>query len=264
MGPLEARETTVSGARAPWTAVGPADAPAIVFVHGTRLSRSQWSAQMRLLSTRFRCIAVDLPGHGVLAGEAFTRAAAADVVASAIEAETADGRAVVVGLSLGGYVAIDTADRHPERIAGLVLSGCSAEPVGPGALPFLALAWVLEHAPVRALDAVNRWYFRLRYPARLAEPIVEGGFWGAGGAQALRALIGGRFMDRAAWLWTPVLVVNGALDPVFGPGGDTLASACRSGRHAVVRQAMHLVPLDRPRAFSRLVAGFTDDVARAG
>lgn len=263
MEPIEAQATTASSVPAAWTAVGPVDAPAIVFIHGTRLSRSQWSAQMRLLSTRFRCIAIDLPGHGVLAGERFTRDAAADVVASAIAAEAADGRAVVVGLSLGGYVAIDTAERHPERVAGLVLSGCSAEPGGPGALPFLALAWVLEHVPGETLRRANRWYFRLRYPARLAEPIIEGGFWWRGGAQALRALVAGRYMDRVAWLWTPVLVVNGALDPVFGPGGDPLAAACRSGRHAVVRRAMHLVPLDRPRTFSRLVAAFADEATRA-
>jgi pimeloyl-ACP methyl ester carboxylesterase len=245
----------------PWTAVGPADAPAIVFVHGTRLTRSQWAPQMRLLSPRFRCIAVDLPGHGVLADQPFSREAAADVVAAAIGAEARDGRAVVVGLSLGGYVAIDTADRHPERVAGLVLSGCSAEPVGPGAFPFLALAWLLDHVPPPVLEAANRKFFRLRYPARLAEPLIGGGFWWSGGAQALRAVIGGRFLDRAAWLWTPMLVVNGGLDPVFGPGGETMAAACRSGRHAVVGQAMHLVPLDRPRTFSRLVAEFAREVA---
>lgn len=245
----------------PWTAVGPADAPAIVFVHGTRLSRGQWAAQLRLLSDRFRCIAVDLPGHGALADTPFSRDAAADLVAAAIEAESADGRAVVVGLSLGGYVAIDTADRHPERVAGLVLSGCSFEPVGPGRIPFLALAWLLEHIPAPLLDAANRRYFRLRYPARRAEALIEGGFWFGGGAQALRALIGGRFLDRAAWLWTPMLIVNGALDPLFGPGGETMASACRSGRHAVVRRATHLAPLDRPRTFSRLVAEFADELA---
>jgi pimeloyl-ACP methyl ester carboxylesterase len=262
--PAEARRATDGSAARPWTAVGPADAPAIVFIHGTRLSRAQWSAQLRLLAPRFRCVALDLPGHGVLAHQPFTLDAAADVVAAAIKAEAASGRAVVVGLSLGGYVAIDTAHRHPECVDGLVLSGCSAEPRGPGAVPFLALAWALEHLPASTLDIVNRWYFRLRYPRRIADPIVEGGFWGAGGAQALRALVAARFLDRAAWLWTPVLVVNGALDPVFGPGGETLAASCRSGRHAVVGRAMHLVPLDRPRTFSRLVAKFADEVTRAG
>ena len=247
-----------------WHAAGPSSAPAIVFLHATRLSRAQWSPQVRLLSARFRCVAVDLPGHGVLADKPFSRDAAADLVAAAIDAESATGRAVVVGLSLGGYVAIDTADRHAERVAGLVLAGCSAEPAGPGALPFAGLAWVLDRAPRGALDAVNRWFFRLRYREAIAEPIIEGGFWPRGGAQALRAILDGRYLDRLAWLWTPALIVNGALDPVFGPGGETWASACRGGRHAVIPRAMHLSPLDRPRTFSRVVAAFADEVGRAG
>jgi pimeloyl-ACP methyl ester carboxylesterase len=254
-------------ARGAWTAQGPAGTPALVFVHGTRLTRGQWAAQMRLLSPRFRTIAVDLPGHGVLAGEAFTREAAADLVADAIAAESSDGRAIVVGLSLGGYVAIDTADRHPDRVAGLVLAGCSAEPVGPGALPFQGLAWILRHSPGEPFDLLNRRFFGIRYPASIADPIVEGGFWPEGGAAALHAIVGGRYLDRLAWLWTPVLVVNGALDPVFGPGGQTWASACRGGRHVVVERAMHLVPLDRPRTFSLHVARFAERVGgleRAG
>jgi pimeloyl-ACP methyl ester carboxylesterase len=246
-----------------WTAVGPAGAPAIAFVHGTRLTRSEWSTQLRLLSGRYRCIAIDLPGHGALADEPFTRASASDAVVAAIAAESADGRAVVVGHSLGGYVAIDTADRHPESVAGLVLVGCSAEPVGPATIAFRMLAWVLDHAPAGPLLAINRWFFRARYRPRIAEPIVDGGFFAQGGAQALRAVVGGRYIDRLAWLWTPVLVVNGALDPVFGPGGETWAASCRRGRHVVVQRAMHLVPLDRPRTLSRAIARFVDEVDEA-
>jgi pimeloyl-ACP methyl ester carboxylesterase len=198
-----------------------------------------------------------------MADQAFSRQLAADTVAASITAEARDERALVVGLSLGGYVAIDTAERHPERVAGLVLSGCSTELSGPMALPARALAWAFEHLPSAALDAGSRWFFRLRYPPSIADAVLEGGFWDEGGAQALRALNGGRYLERVAWLWTPVLVVNGALDPFFGPGGETMAASCRRGRHAVVQRAMHLAPLDRPRAFSLLVARFAEEVFRA-
>ncbi len=58
-------------------------------------------------------------------------------------------------------------------------------------------------------------------------------------------------------------MVNGALDPVFGPGGDPWAAACRRGRHVVLSRAMHLASLDRPTAFADLVAAFTADPAGA-
>ena len=245
----------------PWLAVGPADAPAIVFVHGTRLTRAQWLPQVRRLSDRYRCIAIDLPGHGERAGEPFTMAAASDAILAAIEAEAPGRPAVIVGLSLGGYVAIEAAERCPERVAGLVLAGCSAEPVGPVAAVFRGFAWGLEHAPGGGLDVVNRGFFRVRYGSRIADPIIAGGFWPIGGAQALRLVLRTRFVERLGRLWTPVLVVNGALDPVFGPGGDPWAAACRRGRHVVIARAMHLANLDRPAAFSELVASFAADPA---
>jgi pimeloyl-ACP methyl ester carboxylesterase len=247
-----------------WTATGPADASAIVFIHGTRLSRAMWSPQVMRLANRYRCIAVDLPGHGVPGDPPFSVEAATARVRDAIEAEAATGRAVVVGLSLGGYVAIDTAEAFPDRVDGLVLAGCSAEPVGAMAWPFRMLATTLERAPKGGLEVANRAFFRLRYGGRLADELIEGGFWSAGGAAALRLLVGRRYLDRLARLWTPVLIVNGALDPVFGPHGDYWAASCRSGRHVVIRRAMHLSNLDRPAAFAGAVAGFTDRVAGGG
>ncbi len=246
----------------PWTAIGPRDAPGIVFLHGTRLSRAQWSPQLRRLSASFRCVAIDLPGHGALAAEPFTVEAAVETVCRAIEDEVPSGRAILVGLSMGGYVAIDTAEARPERVAGLVLAGCSAETLGPIAWPFRVFRWLLRNAPPAAQGLFNRTFFRFRYRDTIAEPIIEGGFWADGGAAALDVLLGRPYLERLGRLWTPVLVVNGALDPVFGPQGEYWAASCRQGRHAVVPLAMHLSNLDRPTAFSRLVAAFGRTLAR--
>jgi pimeloyl-ACP methyl ester carboxylesterase len=243
----------------PWTAVGPRDAPAILFIHSTRLSRRQWMPQLRRLSGRFRCVAVDLPGHGAQADVPFTIAAAVATVSDAIELEAADGRALVVGLSLGGYIAIDVADARPDLVAGLVLAGCSAEPVGPGAMPFRAFAWLMEHLSPRALRVLNLAFFRVRYRGAVAGPIVDGGFWSAAGATAVRQLLGRRYLWRLWRLWTPVVIVNGGLDPVFGPGGEPWAAACRRGRHVVIPWALHLSNLDRPRTFSNAVAAAADE-----
>ena len=113
------------------TAMGSPDAPAIVFVHGTRLSRHAWTSQLETLSDEFRTIALDLPGHGARSGEPFSLEAAAAVLAITIRDNAVGGRAVVVGLSLGGYVAMTLAASRPELVRGLVIAGASAEPARP-------------------------------------------------------------------------------------------------------------------------------------
>ena len=168
-----------------------------------------------------------------------------------------------MGLSLGGYVAIDTAEAYPEPRRGpcprgLLRGGLRADVLAVPPLPRAAGACARRACRTPA----NRAFFRLRYGRRIAEPIIEGGFWPQGGAAALDLLIGRRYLDRLGRLWTPVLVVNGSLDPVFGPGGEYWAASCRRGRHVVIPRAMHLSNLDRPSAFSRLVAGFASRAAR--
>ena len=236
---------------------GPIDGPPIVFVHGTRLSRSMWRPQMEALRDAYRVIAVDLPGHGALADRPFTVAGASDQVARVIQ-EAAGGRAVVVGLSLGGYVAMDLAAGRPGLVRGLVLSGATAEPVGRLAAPFLALAWVMERFDGPVLEAVNAWFFRTRFTPAIAEPIVAGGFWSAGGAQALRAIVGERFAPRLAAYPGPTLIVNGDLDPLFRLTVKRFAGPARDRQRIRLRGATHLANLDRPRAFSLAIRRFVE------
>lgn len=241
---------------------GPADGPPILFLHGTRLSRAMWRAQMDDLRDAYRVVALDLPGHGTLAERPFTLATASDHVASTIE-EAAGGQAVVVGLSLGGYVAMDLAARRPELVRGLVLSGATAEPVGVLSAPYLALAAAMERFDGPALDALNTWFFRTRFSAAIAEPIVAGGFWSAGGARALRALVGERFAPRLASYPGPTLILNGELDLLFRLTVRPFTRGARDVRRVRLRGATHLANLDRPGAFGHAVRRFVESLPEA-
>jgi pimeloyl-ACP methyl ester carboxylesterase len=97
--------------------------PAILFLHGIRLGSEIWKPHAQLLASRFHVITLDLPGHGVLAGMPFTQATIGTLLDDTIEA-TCDAPPVIVGYSLGGFVAMRYASRRPERTSGLVLAGC--------------------------------------------------------------------------------------------------------------------------------------------
>lgn len=238
------------------TAAGPIGAHAIVFLHGVRLTRSAWAAQLDALSDEFRTIAIDLPAHGTRAGEPFTLDGAADIVAATIREHAADGRAVIVGLSLGGYVAMVVAARHPDCVRGLVLAGATAEPVGARSLPYRALAEVLDRFEGPALQRLNAWFFRTRYPASIAEPIVAGGFWSDGGAHALRTLLGQRFAPRLAAYSGPTLILNGEWDLLFRISARAFAAAARDAHRVRLPGAVHLSNLDQPDAFNAAVRRF--------
>jgi len=235
--------------------------PAIVFVHATRLSGAQWASQVAELSDDFLCLAPDLPGHGAAAGVPFTLDAAAEAIGALIERESPDGRAIVVGLSLGAYVAIEVAARWPDRVAGLVLAGATAEPRGPRSFLFRALAGLYGLTPERWLVRAETWTFRRGYPAAVSDPILRDGFSHRAGAVAVRALVGESFRPRLARYPGPTLLVNGQRDLLFRAGAQSFAAAAASPRRVVIRGAGHRSNLDRPGAFSAAVRAFATEVS---
>jgi len=236
---------------------GPADGPLIVFIHGTRLTRTSWVAVMGRLSDPYHCVAPDLPGHGAHADEPFTLDSAADVVEAAIDV-AGGGPAVLVGLSLGGYVAMTVAARNPDRVRALVLAGSTAEPRGLVSSAFRLFAWGLGAAPERPLDAINTWVFRRRYAPQIAEPIVAAGYWSRGGAEAVRTLAGTRFHERLEAFGGPILVINGGLDLVFRLGESSFLRGIPHVTRRVLPLAAHLTPLDEPDGFAAAVRTFVD------
>ena len=241
----------------PYDLSGPPGAPIIVFIHGTRVTRSMWPAVTARLADTYRCLCPDLPGHGALAGTTFSLDRAAGAVEDALDAEGIE-RAVVVGLSLGGYVAMAVAARSPERVRGLVLAGSTAEPTGAAAAAFRLFAWALGVAPKRPFDALNSWFFRRRYPPEIAEPIVSAGYWAQGGAAAVRTLPGTPFRERLLAYGGPILVINGDLDVVFRLGQRSFLRGVPRVSRRTLRWTTHLSPLDRPGPFAAAVRHFVE------
>ena len=240
------------------------DRPTIVFLHGTRLTRASWAAQLEDLADEFHCLAPDLPGHGSAAEIPFTLDDAAARVAALIAAEAHGGRAILVGLSLGGYVATVVAANWPERVAGLAISGTTAEPVGPRSVLYRGLATAFRRVPERVLVRINIWFFRRRYPARISEPILRDGFSFAGGAVAIRSLVGQRFRPRLAAYPGPTLLINGQFDVFFRPTERAFARVVANPRRVVIRRATHLANLEQPAAFSAAIRGFASEVYGSG
>jgi 3-oxoadipate enol-lactonase len=98
----------------------------IVFIHGFPHDRSLWARQASALSTHVRCITLDLRGFGEssTSGVYSVEQYADDVAALLTHLEV--DRAIICGLSMGGYVAMALWRRHADRVAALVLCDTKA------------------------------------------------------------------------------------------------------------------------------------------
>lgn len=96
--------------------------PALVFVHGWSNDRSIWDSQVSYFSKKYKVVAVDLPGFGKSGNNRrnWTVPAFGGDVAAVIEKLDLDN-VVLVGFSLGGPVVIETENKIPDRISGVVL-----------------------------------------------------------------------------------------------------------------------------------------------
>ena len=234
---------------------GPPDGQPIVFVHGIRVTRKQWLPQARDLADEFRVVSMDLPGHGALAGVPFSLDAAAVALRETVD-EAAGGRALIAGLSLGGYVAIEFARRWPEKAAGLVLTGCSANPRGVLAIIPPTMALFMRAVGDRWLTFVNEINFRARYGDELAREQIEAGFFFQAMQSALWQLRGKDFRRKLKQYSGPVLILNGERDTLFRLGELSFLAAAPDARLQFVHGAGHVANLEQPDAYTRALRRF--------
>lgn len=226
----------------------------VLLVHGIRTSSTMWRAQVAALERAGRrSLAVDLPGHGTRRGEAFTLEAVRETLDGAVD--ELGGQVLLVGLSLGGYLAIDYAARRPGRVHGLVAAGCCTSPQTPARAVWAEVARWIERTPDSGarLNAVMVERF---LSDEGAQDIAAGGFALTVMSQALDALAPLDPVRDLARLGCPLWLVNGRLDHFRTQERRYLAAARSSGQvvhHVVVPRARHLVSLDAPVAFARVV-----------
>lgn len=103
-------------------------ADGVLLIHAFPLDASMWEPQRQAFAAETKVVAVNLPGFGgaASAGEVMTMSAAADVAAAAAR-DAGLARALVVGLSMGGYVALALWRQHPGLVAGFVFANTKAE-----------------------------------------------------------------------------------------------------------------------------------------
>ncbi|MCY3754905.1 MAG: alpha/beta fold hydrolase [Alphaproteobacteria bacterium] len=227
------------------------EGPAVLLSHGFGLTARMWAGQVEALAPANRLILWDLRGHGRSDSPEDPalydpEACVADMVAL-LDAEGIE-RAVVGGLSLGGYLSLAFHLRHPDRVRALMLFDC-----GPG---------------FRRDEPREAWNERTR---------KRSGRIAAGDARALAELEPGGHRDLAgvarAARWTmlhhdgsaleslpsvraPTLVLIGEHDAPFRGAADYMARKIPNAEQVVLPEAGHTANLDNPAAFNAAVSAF--------
>jgi 3-oxoadipate enol-lactonase len=253
----------VDGGAVAWREAG--EGPVVVLLHGLGGSRIAWEPQLAALSADHRVVAWDLPGYGASPPPAapLTFPGLADAVVGLLDTLGVD-RVPLVGLSLGGMVALHTALEHPGRVSGLAL---------------------LDTSPAFGLDGTDpdEWRAARRAPldagltpadvavevlTSVAGPGLQGpaldqavAAMGRIPADGLRAVIDllptHDVRSRLSEITVPTLVVVGALDAETPLGySEALAHGIPGARLEVVADAGHLTNLEQPQPVNRLLAGF--------
>lgn len=258
--------TTSRGLRLAWREAG-VGLP-VLLLHAFPLAGAMWDAQLEALAGSSRLIVPDLSGFGASQGvppDGVCRMSdlAADAVALLDQLEI--GRAVVGGLSMGGYAALALAEGAPERLRALVLAdtraGADSEEARQNRLGTAqkvleeGTGFLAETLPSKLLGPVTRER-RPEVVAEVKRMIREAPPAGVAAAQRGMA----RRPDRTRVLPrldVPVLILVGEDDELTPPAeARAMEREIRGAELVTIPEAGHLANLERPEAFNEALGGF--------
>jgi pimeloyl-ACP methyl ester carboxylesterase len=214
-----------------------------------------WLPQVERLSGEFRCISVDLPGHGQNRASRFTLEGSVEQVAGAID-EHAGGSATIVGLSLGAYVGIAVAATHPEKATGLVSSGAGVEFQGLTAWVNRFQGLVLPLAGPIVGPLARKSLARIGPPGVDQAIEARGGMSFRGIGHALRDLAGRDFRSLLIQYPGPVLALMGVRDKHNVAALPTMIEGLDNVEVEIIQDGGHSCSLSQPEAFSDAIRRF--------
>ena len=246
----------------------------VLFLHGFLFDGRQYQAQVASLRDRYRCITLDFRGQGK---------SAASRSGYQIEQHTADVLAMIrrldiapvhlVGLSMGGFVALRLAAREPGLVRSLALLNTSAAAHSRSKFPKqLVLAGVARVAGVSlpllrsGIEAEMYGEAFRKDPARAAEREVWRQRWEQADRSSLvKPLLG--FMirpdirDELHDVTVPTLVIAGEADASLPPSfSREIQSLIAQSRLVELPGVGHSSPIEDPDGVTRVLEQFLDDV----
>ena len=249
-------ELTRDGVTISYAAVG--SGPPVLLSNGYGATAQMWAGQVDAWSDAYQVITWDMRGHGLSDSPddpaLYTEAMTVGDMAAILDACEID-RAVIGGLSLGGYMSLAFNTVHPDRVRALVL--CDT---GPGYRKDEARdGWnamavrQAEAFETRGLDALGR----------SAEVQASTHRSAAGLAMAARYMLvqhDARIIDSLPTIAVPTLVLVGERDERFIAPADYMAAKIPGAVKAVIPDAGHAANIDQPAAFNAAVRAFLDSL----
>jgi pimeloyl-ACP methyl ester carboxylesterase len=237
--------------------------PAVLLTHGYSATGKMWDPQRPALAPRYRLVTWDMRGHGqTIASDDPQQYSAAMTVGDmrALLGHLGIARAVIGGLSLGGYMSLAFYRRHPDMVRALVI--CDS---GPGYRNADArAAWNLR-AHERAAEIEARGVGVLGGRSREAREAATRHRSAQGLAHAARGMLtqeDATVIDSLPAIQVPTLIVVGDRDGDFIAPCEYMAKKIPSARLEVISDAGHASNLDQPEAFNRVLVDFLDGLPR--
>ena len=235
--------------------------PPLLLTHGYSSTSAMWQGQVAALSRNHQLVLWDMRGHGQSDypddPAAYSEASTVADMAALLDAVGAD-RAIIGGLSLGGYMSLAFYRAHPERVRALLIID-----TGPGFKKDEAReAW--NRRAYEAGDRFDREGLSvLKSLSRERSTVSHRDATGL--ARAARGMLTQRdagVIEQLPGIKVPSLVVVGADDTPFLAASDYMAAKIPGAKKAVIAAAGHAVNIDQPQAFVDAVLPFLDGLAR--